>query len=190
MLVNFRIDENLALVQVVPGLDFRLGIDARDPVLVVDFQDVAFFFLAFRHLRIDHGHVGIVTAVEMEHFLVIDILHQIAAGRQDVRAVAALDEKQILIERMDIPFDGMDDIFHVGWQIEQAVPFAGQSPFLPRADVVQYGAGLGRQEDTYVADPGVYHIGKSEINEAELASHRHGRQRAVFIEFRECLAVL
>ena len=143
VLVNFRIDENLALVQVVPGLDFCLGINARDPVLVVDFQDVSFFFLVLRGPRIDHGHVGIMTAVKMEDFFVIDVLHQIAARRQDVWAVAALDEEKILIKRMDIPFYGMDDIFHIGRQIEQAVPFTGQSPFLPRPDMVQYGAGLG-----------------------------------------------
>ena len=109
----------------------------------------------------------------MEDIIVIDIVDHIAAGEQQVMIELPLYKAEIFIICADIPYLRMGDFaFLIDGQIEQAVLFPGQIPFLAGTDMIQDGPAVERQQQSHCIHTGIHHRGQGKIDEPELPRKR------------------
>ncbi len=92
MLENTAVHQNAPLVQIFSRFQRFSRFNIRNTVPVVDRNCIAAAIKIFGLFLIDDGNIGIMTAMEMKDFIVINILHRVAACQQNVRLIASLDK--------------------------------------------------------------------------------------------------
>ena len=125
-----------------------------------------------------------MLAVEMKHLFIIDIGYHIAAGKQQISALAGLHIAQVFVITVNIPFLGIPDFFFlVHGQIIQAMLLTGQIPFFCRTHMIQHGTGMERQNQADGINSRIDHIAQRKVHETELGTKGFGSQRPFFTQF-------
>ena len=78
-------------------------------------------------VAVDHSHVRLFVAMELEHFLIVHIGHHVAVGEEHILLVGVLQKPVDTGQGGDLPL-GAGGLGPEGGQQVQALPLPGQVP--------------------------------------------------------------
>ncbi|MND93382.1 hypothetical protein D3C80_855680 [compost metagenome] len=154
--------------------DLRLFDELYHAVLVVDGHHAELAGIGNRHVDAGHRHVGALAGMGGQHAPIVHLVDVVAGDDQHVLGVAAVDEVQVLVNRIGgalVPL-GFVDLLLGGKELDELVEAAIEET--PAAlDVADQAVGLVLGGDADLADARVDAVGEGEVDDAELAGKVH-----------------
>ena len=156
-----------------PLVDDRLQGDVLDEAVLRRLDDDALIRLFLLRDVVDHRDVCVRILMKTQHGREVHVVDVARVCEKHILLCAVLDEIDILVKGLEVA-GARVLVALCGRQIEHALVTPRKIPVLARAQVIHDGTRLLGQHDADMADPGVDHARKHEINDAVTSHKRHG----------------
>ena len=146
-----------------------------DPLGIVDMHDAETLGLFQRHLDAADGEVSLPLGVIGQHETVIHLVDVVACQDDDIFGIALAQDVEVLVD--GIGRAGIPAFLHAllgRHDIDELAQLAAQeTPAL--LDMADQRVGLVLRQHANLPDTGIETVRQGKIDDAELASERHGR---------------